>query len=240
MKIIFFSDVHIRCNSLDGVTLCQRFIDDHCEDADMIIVVGDLFDFYHGYDNYIYSWYRPIADMLKNIVERGKRVYFLEGNHEFNMGKYFEDYTGVTCARELTIDVEGKKVFVAHGDGFSRFSLARFLRSSFVYRIMDTLGPKATWKIAMMVQPFLSRKNKAYSSVVQNIFRSNARKKFSEGYDVVVLAHSHIPDILETDDGTSRKQYLNTGDLAGYASYVEYETASGFSLKTCSPPKREG
>ncbi len=141
MKIIFFSDVHITRKSVDRVALSLRFITDYCEDADMVFILGDLFDFYHGYDNYVYPWYRPVVDILKGLVARGKGVFFLEGNHEFSMGKYFEDHTGITCARELTIDIDGKKVYIAHGDGFSRFSLARFLKRPFFYRIMDLLGP---------------------------------------------------------------------------------------------------
>lgn len=235
MKIVFFSDVHITRTSVDRVALTLRFIADYCNDADMVVVLGDLFDFYHGYNGYIYPWYRPVADSLKNLVQRGKRVFFMEGNHEFSMGKYFEDYTGVTCARELTLDIDGRKVFVAHGDGFSNLSLVRLLKQPLVYRIMDLLGPAATWGIAALVSPFLSRRKKGYSEVVQNIFRSYARTKFSEGYDVVILAHSHIPDMLEINDNPAKKHYLNTGDLVKYSSYVFYNTPSGFSLKTCSP-----
>lgn len=234
MKIIFFSDVHITRNSVDRVALSLRFITDYCEDADMVFILGDLFDFYHGYDNYVYPWYRPVVDILKGLVARGKGVFFLEGNHEFSMGKYFEDHTGIACVRELTMDIDGKKVYIAHGDGFSRFSLARFLKRPFFYRIMDLLGPVATWNIAMLMHPILSRRKKEYSEVVQNAFRAFARTKFSEGYDAVILAHSHMPDVFEMNDGAVKKIYLNTGDLATYASFVSYETSSGFALKTCS------
>ncbi len=235
MKIIFFSDVHITRTSVDRATLTLRFISDYCDDADMVVVLGDLFDFYHGYDGYIYPWYRGIADSLKNLVDCGKRVLFLEGNHEFAMGRYFEEYTGVTCAAEMGLDIEGKKVFLAHGDGFARLSLVRLLKRPFFYRIMDLLGPELTWRVVTLVRPFLSHRNKKYSEVVRDIFRSRARNKLSEGYDVVILGHSHIPDILDIGDGPAAKSYLNTGDLATCASFVSYETSTGFSLRTIGP-----
>jgi UDP-2,3-diacylglucosamine hydrolase len=235
VKIIFFSDVHITRTSVNRAALTLRFISDYCEDADMVVVLGDLFDFYHGYNGYIYPWYRTIVDSLKGLVDRGKRVVFLEGNHEFAMGKYFEDYTGVTCAAEMSLDVDGKKVFLAHGDGFASFSLARLLKRPFFYRIMDLLGPGLTWRAVTLARPFLSRRNKKYSEVVRDIFRSRARGKLSEGYDVVILGHSHIPDILEIGAGPAGKRYLNTGDLATYASFVSYDTSTGFSLKTIGP-----
>ena len=55
-----------------------------CIDADMVFVL-EIFEFYHGYEGYIYPWYRPIVDAFKTITEQGKSVYFLEGNHEFDM-----------------------------------------------------------------------------------------------------------------------------------------------------------
>ncbi len=235
MKIVFFSDVHITRTSVDKAALTLRFISDYCEEADMVVVLGDLFDFYHGYDGYVYPWYRTIVDCLKGLVERGKSVVFLEGNHEFAMGRYFEEYTGVTCAVEMSLDVDGKKVFLAHGDGFANLSLARLLKQPFFYRIMDLLGPGLTWRVVSLVRPFLSRRSKKYSEVVRDIFRSRARRKLAEGYDVVILGHSHIPDILEVGAGPAEKRYLNTGDLATYASFVTYETSTGFSLRTIGP-----
>ena len=231
MKIIIFSDVHITRSSVDRTALALRFVADCCEDADIVIVLGDLFDFYHGYDGYIYPWYRSITESLKKLVERGKQVYFLEGNHEFLMGRYYEQYTGIVCKQEMTLEIDGKKIFIAHGDGFASLSLARVLKHSFSYRIMDMLGPSLTWTIASLSRPFLSRSRKGYNETVRNIFRAYARQKFADGYDVVILAHSHIPDVLEVNDGQSTRKYLNTGDLAQYGSFVAYETASGFSLK---------
>lgn len=232
MKIVLFSDVHMTRASVEKAALTFRFIADYCDDADMVIVLGDLFDFYHGYDGYIYPWYRTMVESLKGLVDRGKRVFFLEGNHEFALGKYFEEYTGATCASELSLEIEGKRVFLAHGDGFASFSLARLLKRPFFYRIMDLLGPRLTWSVVTLMRPFLSRRNKGYSEMVRDVFRSHARRKLSEGYDVVILAHSHIPDVLEIGDGPEKKKYLNTGDLVACATFVSYDTASGFSLKT--------
>ena len=231
MKIVLFSDVHITRASVEKTALTLRFLTDGCEDADMIVVLGDLFEFYHGYDGYIYPWYRSVTDGLKTLVERGKRVYLLEGNHEFLMGDYYEKYTGIACRQELTLECEGRKVYIAHGDGFARLSLARALKRPFFYRVMDIFGPSLTWTIASLCRPFLSKSRKDYNETVRDIYRGYAGQKFAEGYDVVVLAHSHMPDTFEVSDGGSVRQYLNTGDLARYGSFVIYETSSGFSLK---------
>lgn len=231
MRAVFFSDVHLLREDADKVELVQGFLKDCCADADMVFVLGDLFEFYHGYNGYIYPWYKGVIDSLKELTESGKEVYFLEGNHELGMGAFFITYTGVTCARDISIHLDGKKVFVSHGDPSDAFCLGNFLKAPFVYMIMDVLGPVFTWKVAKIAGFFLSRKVKPYSEKVKDIFRKNARIKLDEGYDVVIYGHSHVADRIEFDGEGKQKIYLNTGDFGKNMEYVVYDSNSGFTQK---------
>ena len=213
----------------DKVELVQRFLKDSCADVDMVFILGDLFEFYHGYDGYIYPWYKSVIDTLKELTESGKRVFFLEGNHEFGMGAFFENYTGVTCGRDMTIHLDDKKIFVSHGDALGLFCLGNILKTRFIYAIMDILGPVPTWKAATAAGLFLSRKIKPYNEKTKNMFRENARKKLDEGYDAVIYAHSHIADKIEFDREGKKKNYLNTGDFGKRLDYVLYNSESGFT-----------
>ncbi len=197
----------------------------------MIFVLGDLFEFYHGYDGYIYPWYRSVIDALRGLTAAGKRVYFLEGNHEFGMGTFFENYTGITCGKDMTVYLDGKKVFVSHGDVSGLFCIGSFLKTGFVYSIMDALGPMSTWKVANVAGYFLSRKVKPYSEKVKDIFRKNAQKKLNEGFDVVIYGHSHVADKIEFSSEDGIKIYLNTGDFGKNMDYVLYDSDSGFIPK---------
>ena len=121
MKAVFFSDAHLPDNDAGRVRTVKTFLRQVADDADMVVVLGDLFEFYHGYDGYIYPFYREIVDALRDAA-RSKSVYFIEGNHEYRMGPYFESYTGVRCARSLSLDLDGKRVFLCHGDAFRPLS----------------------------------------------------------------------------------------------------------------------
>jgi UDP-2,3-diacylglucosamine hydrolase len=231
MKAIFFSDAHLDKNDIQKIEFVEKFINDVCHDADMVFVLGDLFEFYHGYDGYIFPWYKSIVDSLKNLVEKGKTVYFIEGNHEFHMGDFFENYTGIKCAHSVAMDIEGKETYIAHGYEISKFYLTKFLKTPFVSKVMDTLGPDITWSIATMARVFLSGKKKPYNNKAMDIFREYALKKFDEGYDVLILGHSHMFDTFEHQSGNTIKQYLNTGDIIRYCSYVEYNSGFGFEIK---------
>jgi len=231
MKLIFFSDTHLTDKSFDKMRYVKNFLDDACEDADKVFVLGDLFEFYHGYDGYIYPCYAGIVDSLKRLVEKGKEVCLLEGNHEFGMGGFFQAQTGIICAKEMAIDVEGKRTYIAHGHRFDAFCLGNILKTPAIYAVMDLFGPAMTWKIAMAMRIFLSKKKKPYSAKVMEAFRRYARSKQDEGYDAVVLAHSHIPDITSHVIDGREKVYLNTGDFIEHGSYGEYTTGYGFQLK---------
>jgi len=231
LKAVFFSDVHLVPEDQEKTRLLQGFLEDS-GDADIVVILGDLFEFYHGYDNYIYPWYESVANTLKKMTGNGSKVYFLEGNHEFELGGFFARHTGVVSGREMVIQHDGKKVFLSHGDASGLFCLGSVLKNRFIYKIMDMIGPMVTWKCAEKAGFFLSRKIKPYDDNIKRIFRENGRKKLEEGYDVVIFAHSHMVDKIEFEDTGKKKTYLNTGDFGRYLDYVVYDSNSGFSLRT--------
>ena len=237
MKCIFFGDTHLAKEDGGRHVLVTTFIKEICTDADMVFILGDLFEFYHGYDGFIYPWYKNVADALRDIALKGTAVYHIEGNHEFEMGLFFASYTGLTCARSLTIEIDDKKVFLSHGDEMANPALRKVLKSAFIYAVMDALGPAITWKVAMACRVFLSKRRRLYSQKVRDAFRVYARQKLDEGYSAVVLAHSHMPDFVEYGNGETKRTYVNTGDLIENLTYGEYTSASGFAIRTY---KQEG
>jgi UDP-2,3-diacylglucosamine hydrolase len=235
MRAVFFSDTHLSEKNNGTAQYVEGFVREVCGRADMVFVLGDLFEFYHGYDGYIYPWYKSVVDALKEIVDQGKTVHFVEGNHEFQMGRYFESYTGIRCSQSLEIDLEGKKVFITHGDEFSRYSFSRLFKWRAVSALMDLFGPSLSWKMAMVVRFLLSNKKKRRNDNVRKRFRSYAQQTLDAGYDVVVLAHSHISDRCEFEYKKEKRLYLNTGDLIRHGSYVEYASESGFTIGKYPP-----
>ena len=122
-------------------------------------------------------------------------------------------------------------MFLSHGDEATNAVLRKILKSPFTYAVMDALGPALTWKIAMACRIFLSKRRRIYSQNVRDAFRVYAKQKLDEGYHAVVLAHTHMPDLIEYGSGETKKIYLNTGDLIENLSYGEYTTSSGLSIR---------
>jgi len=231
MRAIFFGDAHLGRKTEKELHFLIKFMDITLGEADYVFVLGDMFEFYHGYDGFVYEWFLPFVEKLKELSKNGKKLYFLEGNHEFCLGRYFEAITLCKPLRRLAISLDGHRLYVSHGDEI-RFSLINsFLRSKFTQKVMDLLGPKLSWEIAMLSRFLLSKKKKGGSGKIVNAFRRYAEMKFKEGFDVVILAHSHIPDVYEIKGGERGKLYLNTGDIVRDRTYVEYTTETGFNLR---------
>jgi len=230
MKMIFFADAHLTKENKKKIRFVEAFIHDVCHDADIVFIMGDLFEFYHGYEGYIYPWYRSIIDAFKDMTGRGKSVYFLEGNHEFDMGPFFEAYTGVKCVNNLIMDIEGKRTFISHGDEFISNPFLKALKTPITFGVMDMFGPRLSWSIAMGLSVFLSKKKKGQNKNVKYRFREYAQQKIDEGFDAVIFAHSHISDYVEYDTMRGKKVYLNSGDFIKNSTYIEYTSESGFTL----------
>jgi UDP-2,3-diacylglucosamine hydrolase len=240
MRIVFFSDTHLDRAHTEKTKTVETFIREVCSGADMVFLLGDFFEFYHGYRDYIYPWYRGVADALREITTGGTTVYLVEGNHEFGAGGFLESYAGITCTDAMSIEVDGKKVFVSHGDELEGKTLRVILKSRVAALAMNLLGPRLTWAAAMRARVFLSKREKPYNLHAAEDFRGYALRLFDEGYDAVVLAHSHTPDTAVYGSGDKEKVYLNTGDFCRYSTYVLYDSSSGFELKGRSvAPRRE-
>lgn len=80
----------------------------------------------------------------------------------------------ITCAKEMTVDVEGKSTHSPRTQ-VRRILFRNVLKTLAIYAVMDLFGPAMTWKIAMAMRIFLSKKKKPYSAKVMEAFRRYAR-----------------------------------------------------------------
>ena len=181
MKAVFFSDTHLNDSEPSRAQTTIRAMQDLSRDTDMVVILGDLFEFYHGFGTYVYPFFNEMVDTLRELAAE-RPVYFVEGNHEFGMGRFFEAYTGVKCVDRLAINMDGRKVFISHGDEINALTLRGILKSRLVYALMDFLGPERTWRIAMACRPILSKSHKTYDEKTRNRFRRYGKRKLAEGY----------------------------------------------------------
>ena len=168
-KIYFASDQHFGAPTpAESKPREERFIrwlDSIKSDAQVLFLMGDLFDFWHEWNYVVPKGYIRVLGKIAELKDSGIEIYFFVGNHDLWMKNYFEEELGIPVYFEKQLyEISGKKFFLAHGDGLGPGDKG--------YKRMKKLftNPVAQWffkwlhpDIAMKIAVYMSTKNKLIS-----------------------------------------------------------------------------
>lgn len=90
------------------------------DSASHVVIVGDLFEFWYEYKYYVCQDHMPLFHALMDLVESGVQVHLFRGNHDFAYGNFFEKSLGVRVHNKAVLEIQGKRIYVTHGDGVTR------------------------------------------------------------------------------------------------------------------------
>lgn len=233
----FFSDVHLGLESEDKEKLKEtkliEFLNEIQSDAREIFIVGDLFDCWIEYKQTVPKGFYKLFTKISEITESGIKINYIAGNHDFWKGDYFRKEFGIEiCHTHIEREIEGKKFFIHHGDGFAYNDtgyriLKKILRNKIIQKLYSLIHPDIGIRLAKGTSS-TSRKHtgeKDYS--VFDGMRESGFKKISEGFDYVIMGHRHIPQAVPFENGF----YINLGDWINYFSYGVFKNGR-FELKT--------
>jgi len=249
MKAIFLADAHLKSSAGAGYKKCLHFLDglhgrgtlpgaesSAVNNVDLIVIAGDFFDFWFERNGRIYPEFQLIVRSIQRLKNEGVRICICEGNHDFFLADFFAGRLGLEVypdSLELTID--GLRVFVAHGDTVDRenrryLALRRFFRSSSLYRLQKILPLALLFAIAR-ASSGLSRGMtiRAQEQIVEKM-RLFAEGKFTDGFDAVILGHSHAETLKEETEKGERRIFATLGDWITLSTYLLCENGR-FSLK---------
>lgn len=203
----------------------------HCGGhASRVVINGDLFDFWFEYGSVIPRGHTRILGALAELVDQGVPVLLMGGNHDWWGGNYLREEVGVDFRQApLTLDLQGRKTLLAHGDGVGSgdlgYRLLRFLLrgapTRFAFR---WLHPDMGAWVARQVSKTGVRTGKplekqlARSSFLERWARGQLES--DPGLRLVALGHTHIPLLREV---YPKRFYLNSGDWLVNRSYAVLE-----------------
>ena len=143
MKHYFVSDVHLGLQVGDPVGRERRFADflnGLPSDTESVYLLGDIWDFWYEYRHVVPKGYVRVLAALQNLMDRGVRVYFFEGNHDVWTYSYFEELGMIKLAQPALVEIEGKTFCMGHGDGLGPVPFGyRFLRGLFHSKVAQFL-----------------------------------------------------------------------------------------------------
>ena len=143
MKTYFVSDVHLGLQVHDPEERERRFagfLRSLPEDTEALYMLGDIWDFWYEYRDVVPKGYLRVLSALQELMDRGVKVYFFEGNHDVWTYSYFEELGMVKLTQPHLVEIGGKTFCLGHGDGLGPVPAGcRFLSGLFHSRIAQFL-----------------------------------------------------------------------------------------------------
>ncbi len=223
-----------------------RFLDEERERMSHLVILGDLFEFFFGFkcrsskkDPFPFNDYLPILEQFRTLSQQGIHIKYFEGNHDFFLNSFFID--------QLQIDVEvhsaeseewlgGRRAFIAHGDlsnpkEWKYRVFRRVLKNRFTYGLIHLAGPRLSRRTARWLgRMSYERYHKEGSTGPLPTFKSFAHQKFREGFEIVILGHSHYPEEEEEWLDGRLCRYFNVGDWQTHRSFLRFTPPDRFLL----------
>ena len=139
----FVSDVHLGLQVKDPADRERRFagfLRSLPENTDALYLLGDIWDFWYEYRDVVPKGYIRVFAALQELMDRGVKVYFFQGNHDVWTYSYFEELGMVRLTQPAVVEIGGRKFCLGHGDGLGPVpSGYRFLRGVFHNRVLQFL-----------------------------------------------------------------------------------------------------
>ncbi len=206
-KIYFLSDAHLGLppheKSLEREKLLTRWLDEIRKDAHSVYLLGDIFDYWFEYRKVVPRGFTRLLGKIAEITDSGIPVYFFTGNHDVWVFDYLPSETGIQVFRKpLLIELNGKKFFIAHGDGLGPgekgYKLLKLIFTcSFLQWLFARIHPNAAitfahaWSKHSRLSKNASLPFMGEDKEFQVLFSKEMLKK--EHFHYFVYGHRHLP-----------------------------------------------
>lgn len=251
---VFVSDAHFTGQEQEGMESFLRFLDSQREGMGHLVILGDLFEFLFGFkdsarpndfssipESFPFPEYLPVFKGLQRLSQQGIQIKYFEGNHDFYLRSFFQDW--LKMAVEVHADgweeqLGGRRSFLAHGDlanpGQWKYRFFRGIsKNRWMFRLIQLAGPRLSRRVALEMS---SKSHQVYHADGKGdrspTFQSFAHQKFLEGFEIVLLGHSHFPEKIEEWIEGRKCLYVNVGDWMMHRSFLRFTPPGQFELRT--------
>ena len=234
-KIYFASDQHFGAPTIKKSKIREQkfvaWLDTIKNDAEVIFLLGDLFDFWFEYKKAVPKGFVRVLGKLAELRDSGIQIHFFVGNHDLWMRDYFESELNIPTYYEPKEFTFNHKTFlIGHGDGLGPGDKGyKRMKKVFTNPISKWLYRWLHPDIGIRLAQYLSVKNKLISGEedVKFLGEENewlvqyCKKKLTEKhYDYFIFGHRHLPLEIAISENS---KYINTGDWITHYTFAKFE-----------------
>lgn len=245
-KIYFASDQHFgaptREKSKPREALFIAWLDTIKNDAKVLFLLGDLFDFWFEYKTVVPKGFIRVLGKIAELKDSGIDIYFFVGNHDLWMDDYFKTELSIPVYfKPQVFTFNDKEFYIGHGDGlgpgdYGYKRMKKVFTNPFSKWIFRWLHPD----IGVRLAQYLSTQNKLISGEEDVVFLGEDKewlvqyaktKLADQHYDYFVFGHRHLPMEIKLNETSS---YTNLGDWVSHFTYAVFD-GTNLELKSFKP-----
>lgn len=192
MRVLVLADAHMSSPDSPEARDLLTFLREERDRSDLLILAGDLFEFFVGRQKRAIKVYAPVLKALEEFC-RKTPVVFLEGNHDFSL-------TGVMPFRcevreEYILSRSHDRILLTHGDLISLhhgYPLFRtFLRSPIVRFLVETIPSPIVWNGALLWAKMSRKREIAVSDERLLLLKEVAERILAHRAEILITGHLH-------------------------------------------------
>jgi UDP-2,3-diacylglucosamine hydrolase len=192
------------------------------------------------YHHYIPKEHFDVLVALRNLVQSGIEVHYTSGNHDFNLGTFFQEEMGMHVHLEpFYIELQGKNMALLHGDGLAASDWKyRLVKKVLIHPISNFCFKLLHPDWGMSLAKWVGKQSRdshnphetceEYDDAVLKMLEDS--KETKNKLDVVLHGHTHRLLHKKWEQG----EYVNTGEWFCRMEYTKLQ-AGEFSIHTYTP-----
>ena len=151
--IAFISDYHLRFN--EGISSQHRAFLEKLDIFDKVFFLGDIFDFYFPFNNYIPPVFTEFLQLISESSEQTE-LYYIRGNHDLWKSDIWGKYGIMELESPFHTELNGIKATLLHGDKIfmahmKQRHMYKMLNNSFNIRMFSLIPNAIAYKSGTFV-----------------------------------------------------------------------------------------
>lgn len=251
-KAYFSSDYHLGVpsseKSLDREKLIVNWLKSIESDAQIIFLVGDIFDFWFEYGHVVPKGFVRLLGKLAELSDKGIKLIIFTGNHDMWMSGYLTQEIGADIYRNpvhfefITKSGTNHNILVGHGDGLGpgdktyKF-LKRIFENAFFQAIFRFVHPDVgiwiakEWSKRSRIANVNKGEERFLGEEHEWLFQYCLEVEKQQHFDFYIFGHRHLTLDLKVN-GQSR--YINLGEWVSQQTFAAYD-GTGIEVKKFLP-----
>ena len=149
----FIADLHLAPDRPDISNCFINFLNTDAKQAQVLYILGDLFESWIGDDDDT-PFTASIAAALLQLSQQGTEIFYIHGNRDFLLGKKYAKKSGMRLLTEIElIDLYGQPTVIMHGDTLCTRDIA--------YQAFRRKSRSWWWQALIKCLPLSVRRKKA-------------------------------------------------------------------------------